>query len=45
VRRLADVVSTEIELHSTFRGLLPPVPGPGGGQDFLTGPAGADIPQ
>jgi DNA-binding transcriptional MocR family regulator len=45
VRRLADVVSTEIELHSTFRGLLPPVPGPSGGQDFLTGPAGADIPQ
>ena len=45
VRRLADVVSTEIELHSTFRGLLPPGPGPGGGQDFLTGPAGADIPQ
>ena len=43
VRRLADVVVAETELHSTFRGLLPPVPGPGGGQDFLTGPAGADI--
>jgi 2-aminoadipate transaminase len=43
VRRLADVVGTEIELRSTFRGLLPPLPGPSGGPDFLTGPAGADI--
>jgi 2-aminoadipate transaminase len=44
VRRLAEVVGTEIELRSTFRGLLPPPPGPGGSPDFLTGPAGADIP-
>ena len=43
VRRLADVVVAETELHSTFRGLLPPLPGPPGGPDFLTGPAGADI--
>jgi len=43
VRRLADVVVAETELHSTFRGLLPPLPGPAGGPDFLTGPAGADI--
>jgi 2-aminoadipate transaminase len=45
VRRLADVVGAEVELHSTFRGLLPALPGPGGGPDFLTGPAGADIPR
>jgi DNA-binding transcriptional MocR family regulator len=44
VRRLAEVVGTEIELHSTFRGLLPPLTGPGAGPDFLTGPAGAGIP-
>ena len=44
VRRLAEVVGTETELHSTFRGLLPAPPGTGGSPDFLTGPAGADVP-
>jgi 2-aminoadipate transaminase len=44
VRRLADVVGTEIELHSTFRGLLPAPAAAGRGPDFLTGPAGADVP-
>ncbi len=45
VRRLAEVAGTEIELHSTFRGLLLPPPGSGASPDFLTGPAGSDIPQ
>jgi DNA-binding transcriptional MocR family regulator len=45
VRRLAEVVGTEIELRSTFSGLLPPLPGSGTGPDFLTGPAGAGTPQ
>ena len=44
VRRLADVVRAETELHSTFRGLLTAPAGTSGSPDFLTGPAGADVP-
>ena len=45
VRRLADVVSTEVELRSTF-GAAPVVTrGAGGDPVVLTGPAGADMPQ
>lgn len=41
VRRLADVVSTEIELRSTF-GPPPGGAGDGAGPRYLTGPAGSD---
>lgn len=45
IRRLAEVVGTEIELRSTF-GAAPVVTrGAGGDPVVLTGPAGADMPQ
>ena len=44
VRRLADVVGSEVELHSTFGPSLPRgTAGPAGPRD-LTGPAGSDRP-
>jgi 2-aminoadipate transaminase len=45
IRRLAEVVGTEIELRSTF-GAAPVVTRAGGGDPVvLTGPAGVDMPQ
>jgi DNA-binding transcriptional MocR family regulator len=45
VRRLADVVGTEIELRSTFGAVSAAYRRSGAGPTFLTGPAGADAPR
>jgi 2-aminoadipate transaminase len=45
VRRLAEVVGTEIELRSTFGAVPAAYRGSGAGPTVLTGPAGADMQQ
>jgi 2-aminoadipate transaminase len=45
IRRLAEVVGTEIELRSTFGPAPAVTPAAGGDSVVLTGPAGVDMPQ